>query len=156
LIKRGGGYDAGVRITAAELATLSRPSVPQLEPAAGECLAVFVPGKLVNALNAPAWMWQKRKRYADLWHDRVGAALWLRGGLRYHALPAGPKRVSFLALTHNTMDDDGLSAALKVVRDGLVICGVITGDAPKDGNVFTYAQRIERHRRGVEIRVALL
>ena len=149
-----------MRITAAELASLQAPSSPPstrlLELAPGELLAIFVRGKLMNPLNQSAWIWQKRKRYVDGWKDRVAKGLWLYGRLRFARLPAGPKRISFLALTANTMDDDGLAAALKPVRDELVVCGVIAGDAPKDGNVFTYAQRIDRKARGVEIRVAPL
>jgi hypothetical protein len=149
-----------VRITAAELAQLASPrgvpSARPLEPEPDELLAVFVPGKLVNALNAPGWMWQKRKRYAETWKDRVAAALWLQGRLRFARIPPGPKHVRLHARTHNTMDDDGLAASLKPVRDALVDCGVMAGDAPGHGNVFTYTQRIDRHCRGVEIRVAAL
>jgi len=153
-----GSYDARVRITTAELAALTRtrhdPRADHLEPGPGELLAVFVPGTLLVPANASAWIWQKRKRYADGWRERTAAALWRDGRLRVAPLPAGPKHVAFLALTHNTLDDDNVAGALKYVRDALVQCGVLTGDAPKDGNVFVYAQRIDRARRGVEIRVS--
>ena len=149
-----------MRITAAELAGLLKPSKPGasrlLEPGPGELFAIFVQGRLMNTQNQSAWIWQKRKRYADGWKTRTSNALWLIGRLKFAQLPYGPKRVSFLALTQNAMDDDAIPDSLKWVRDSLVRCGVIPGDAPKDGNEFTYQQRIDRKARGVEIRVSLL
>lgn len=158
-----------MRITAAEAAGLDRKrEQPTREP--GDLIAIFVPGKLLNPLNQSAWIWQKRKRYASGWKDRVATAIfvdqykgqgivgvnmgWILFALemREH----GPKRISFLASTHNAMDSDGLQAALKPIRDSLIACGVITGDADKDGNVFEYRQKIDRKRRGVEIRVQRL
>ena len=132
--------------------------------AEGELLAVFVSGKLVNPLNASAWGWQKRSRLARTWKDRVAHALfeftrgW--GGIftsepRMWIHPHEPKTVAFLAHTGGRMDGDGLQASLKPVRDALVDCGVISGDADRDGHEFSYSQRIDRANRGVEIRVRL-
>ena len=127
----------------------------------GELLAVFVAGKLVNPLNASAWGWQKRSRLAKTWKERTAVALFEAGEtIRCDVCGYGsvrsltPKRVHFLALTWNTMDSDGLQASLKPVRDSLVQCGVIHSDAPDSGHEFVYEQRIDRARRGVEIRVA--
>lgn len=145
-----------MRVTSAELAGLKRKR-EQPARTEGELLAIFVPGRLLNPLNASAWVWQKRSRYAKQWRERVADALWDVAGQRDHmttgAIVLSPKRVKFLASTHNRMDSDGLQAALKPIRDALIECQVITGDADKDGNVFEYDQKIDRTRRGVEIRV---
>ena len=133
--------------------------------APGELLAVFVPGKLVNPLNASAWGWQKRSRAARAWKDRAAAAIYeaavgdrscvfdFRFVKQMDGL--GAKRVVFLASVFNRFDGDGLQAALKPVRDALVECGVVSGDAERDGHLWEYYQRIDRARRGVEVRVAL-
>lgn len=124
----------------------------------GELLAVFVPGKLVNPLNASAWGWQKRSRLAKKWKEAVATALFEDDsplGPRLRFAGKAPKSVHFLAHTGGRMDGDGLQAALKPVRDALVDCGVLSGDADRDGHTFHYAQRIDRAHRGVEIRVRL-
>lgn len=144
-----------MRISVDELAALKRRrGQPVREP--GELLAVFVSGRLLNPLNASAWIWQKRVRYAKGWKARVAGAVLESGYKAGPATMAWRKRVRFLASTHNRMDSDGLQAALKPVRDALMECQIITGDADKDGNVFEYAQKIDRTRRGVEIRVEAL
>jgi hypothetical protein len=143
--------------------TLSRADVAmlgrrqhRLVKSDGELLAVFVEGKLVNPLNASAWGWQKRSRLAKQWKQRVAMALLEANGDVVRALRhPGAKVVTFSANTHNAMDSDGLQAALKPCRDALVECGVISGDADKDGHVFRYEQKIDRKRRGVELRVSL-
>lgn len=154
-------------ITKSEAAFLGRQAERPVK-AAGELLALWVPGKLVNPQNQ-GWGWAKREiRYRKGWHERVALALWeahwvLPNGPRRwlpvrHDPPASaytPKSVTFHARTWGSMDSDGLQAALKPVRDALVECGVISGDADKDGNLFVYEQRIDRARRGVEIRVSL-
>lgn len=126
--------------------------------APGELLAIFCPGRLSNPLNGTPWVWQKRTRYAKAWKERVGMAL-LEARydmyLRYDYAVI-PKAVHFHAYTHNAMDGDGLQAAMKPIRDALVICGVISGDAPIDGHEFTYTQQINRAHRGVTIRVRVL
>lgn len=152
-------------LTKAEAAALGRRAQqPPKQP--GDLLAVFVAGKLVNPLNASAWGWQKRSRLARTWKENVAQAL-LESGWRWGVVPERvlqalggtephvPKSVYFLAHTGGRMDSDGLQAALKPVRDALVECGVLSGDADKDGHAFHYAQRIDRKRRGVEIRVRL-
>jgi hypothetical protein len=53
------------------------------------------------------------------------------------------------------MDGDGLQAALKPIRDALIDCAVLHSDAPDSGHEFVYTQRIDRARRGCEIRVSL-
>jgi hypothetical protein len=144
-------------ITKAQAAQLGRRAQqPTLEP--GELLAIFVPGKLKNPLNGPQWGKQKfsQMRYRKTWKERVELTLFERAHMMEDVgFHPGPKRVTFRAGTHNAMDTDGLQAALKPVRDALVECGVISGDAERDGNKFVYEQRIDRKRRGVEIRVAL-
>lgn len=146
-----------MNITRTEAARLGRRAEQPVK-AAGELLAVFVRGHLVNPLNATAWGWRKRSQLAKSWKQRVAQALlessWAqtttaRVAARTH------KVVTFHAHTHNTMDGDGLQAALKPVRDALIECGVISGDADQDGHRFVYEQEIHRARRGVIIRVAL-
>ena len=73
----------------------------------------------------------------------------------YDWFPHVHKHVEFLASTWGTLDDDGLALSLAPVRDELIACGVISGDAPRDGHEFVYSQKIDRIRRGVEIRVRL-
>jgi hypothetical protein len=64
----------------------------QPERQAGELLAIFVPGRLVNPLNAHAWGWRKRSRTAKAWKERVAVALleddWGRVALRFGPAPA--------------------------------------------------------------------
>ena len=160
-------------ITRAEAAALGRrlrSRQGQPVKALGELLAIFVPGKFVNPLNANAWGWQKRSRLAKQWKLAVANALFeiavchvkgirlpgiVPGLVDYRLAVKMPKRVTFLANTHNVMDTDGLQAALKPVRDALVECGVIHSDAPDSGHEFVYEQQIDRVHRGVTIRVAL-
>lgn len=146
----------------------ARKARASVQPVKGpnELLAVFVPGRLVNPLNASAWGWQKRSRTAKAWKERTAAAIFeAEEGNRsvVYSLPfakrmeaAGPKRVAFTARVFNRFDSDGLQASLKPVRDALVDCGVISGDADRDGHRFTYEQVIDRQNRGVTIRVALV
>ena len=141
------------RLTREEAKALGRRA-QQPTRAPGELLAVWVSGKLVNPLNASAWGWQKRSRTAKAWKERVAVALMESPNHGGH-MARTPKRVLFTASTHNRMDSDGLQAALKPVRDALVECGVISGDADRDGHEFVYTQVIDRARRGVEVRVSL-
>lgn len=140
-----------MRVTAAEVAGLKRRHEQPVK-AEGELLAIFVAGRLLNAMNDSGWIWQKRVKYVKGWKERVALAV-LESGYRPFT-DFRRKRVSFLANTHNAMDGDGLQAALKPVRDALMVAGVISGDADRDGHEFVYAQRIDRTRRGVEIRVS--
>jgi len=52
-------------------------------------------------------------------------------------------------------DEEGVNAACKPLRDGLVDARVIHSDAADSGHVFSYAQIVDRARRGVEITVEL-
>lgn len=150
--------DAGqgqVTLTKAEAALLGRRAAKPVK-AAGELLCVFVPGKLANPLNGTPWVWQKRARYARAWKERVAMAMLEDGvGMPLHIRSSDPKRVELFASLWNVMDGDGLQAAMKPVRDALTECGVISGDADRDGHRFWYSQKIDRARRGVEIRVRL-
>lgn len=167
-----------MNLTKADVARLGRKALqPRREPA--EVLAVFVPGKLVNTKNARLHH-MAESRYKRGWRDAVAQALFEAGWHRVLQSPPTPllpgtklvvlgggfdgdvptsgkaaKRITFFANTHLKLDTDGLQVALAPVRDALIECGVIWGDAPKDGNEFVYEQRIDRARRGVEIRVKL-
>lgn len=144
-----------MNITREEAQLLGRLAISPLPTTAGELVAVWVTGKIANPLNGPSWVWQKRARYAKAWKERVALALFFQPIHDMTAPPAAPKHVRFVASTWNRMDSDGLQAALKPVRDALVECGVLSGDADKDGHTFVYFQNIDRARRGVEIRVWL-
>ena len=141
-------------LTREEAATLGRRA-QQPTRAPGELLAIFVAGALSNPMNA-TWGHWKRRRWAATWKQRVADVLLdVRTTARtWVIVPDGPKRVAFLAHVHNRFDGDGLQAALKPVRDALVECGVISGDADRDGHEFVYSQVIDRARRGVEVRVS--
>lgn len=141
-------------LTRADLTALGRRA-QQPRREANELLAVFVAGKLTNPLNA-GWAWEAKsgRRYKREWKERVALVL-LEAEWPLRLGRDEPKRVTFLAHTWSAMDGDGLQAALKPCRDALVECGVISGDADRDGHEFVYAQRVDRARRGVEIRVSL-
>src|SRR5262245_39126618 len=112
--------------------------------------AVFVPGDLANITNRRSGRFGNRwgvAEYKKRWRVNVRVMfLASKLGLRD---PATPKVVTLTASTWNTMDEDGLRSALKPVLDGLVDCGLISGDAPSDGHTFHYAQKIDRRKRGV-------
>lgn len=116
---------------------------------------VFVPGRLTNPLNGPHRHWSQRARWAKEWRTRVvihvGAALGQQGG----RLPAAaaPKRITFMARTGRTWDDDNLRAGLKPVRDGLIAAGVIDDDGG-DRHEFVYRQHVDRRHPGVQIVIA--
>lgn len=148
-------------ITSYELAALDRKrEQPTREP--GELLAIFVSGRLKNPLNGNQFGSSGfgRTRYRQQWKERV--ALVILETMRViewgelAELRARPKVVTFLASLWSPMDSDGLQAAVKPVRDALVECGMLSGDAERDGNRFEYAQQVDRGRRGVEVRVRLL
>lgn len=123
--------------------------------APGDLIAIFVPGILKNPLNGPQYGRQKfaHASYRKRWKERVALAL-LETSYFYCRL--GERRaIHFHANVFNLFDTDGLQAACKPIRDALVECGVISGDADRDGHTFTYDQRIDRKNRGVEIRVRL-
>lgn len=139
-----------MRLTAGQAKILGRRQQQPVK-ASGELLAIFVAGRLLNPLNASAWVWQKRVRYARAWKERIALAV-LESGFRPYS-DFRDKHVTLTANTHNAMDSDGLQAACKPIRDALIVCGIISGDADKDRHMFEYRQRIDRARRGVEIRV---
>jgi len=147
-------------LTSAEAKALGRRAAQPMK-APGELLAVWVPGKLVNPLNAGAWGWQKRSRTAKAWKDRTTLAifeanLWRQSQATFFpGWDHTPKCVLFHASVFHKFDSDGLQAACKPIRDTLIQCGVIHSDAPDSGHEFVYAQMIDRARRGVEIRVSL-
>jgi len=152
-------------ITKEQAAALGRKA-QQPKREAGELLAVFVPGPVKNPLNGSHGHWTKRARWAKGWRDKTSQAV-LEGVPLYRCstnglvlgdvrvIPETPKRVVFLARTHNRMDDDNLRAALKPCRDGLRDMRVIHDDDPRSGHEFVYTQTIDRAHRGVEIRVTL-
>jgi hypothetical protein len=127
-----------------------RAQQPPKEP--GDLLAIFCPGILKNPLNGPQYGRQKfaHAGYRKRWKERVSLAVWEANWEPSHVVP---KAVTFHANVFNLFDTDGLQAACKPLRDALVECGVISGDAERDGHSFTYTQRIDRKARGVEIRV---
>lgn len=149
-----------MRLTEAQAAALGRR---QQQPTreAGELLAVFVPGPVRNPLNGTHGHWSKRAKWAKGWREKTTMVILEGYGLGYTGIVHEgtsvaawrPKTVTFTANTHNRMDDDNLRAALKPVRDGLKDMRVIDDDKPESGHEFVYHQRIDRARRGVEIRV---
>jgi hypothetical protein len=149
-----------MNISKEQAAALGRKRLqPTKEP--GDLLCVSVEGKLVNPLNGSQWgkTAYARIRYRQGWHDRIATALlevgWRRHGSR-HVQAHIPKAITITAMTHNRMDRDGLYAAMKPCVDALVICGVIDTDAETEsGHVIVIEQKIDRQRRGVEIRVRL-
>lgn len=164
-----------MNLTRADVARLGRKTVQPVR-APGELLAIFVGGKLVNTKNARLH-WRAESTYKREWRERVAQGLleahWgaLRGTFAlspenkatcpsdcapWSHVPVVPKVVTFAARTHHRMDSDGLQVALAPVRDALIDCGVIHGDADKHGHEFVYVPSvIDRARRGVEIRVSL-
>ncbi len=124
----------------------------------------FVPVHLEGTANArgaarSGWALSRRARLHK--EATYAAALTAARGARaprgVEAWPtARPKRVAFLALLHNHVDDDHLPFLLKHVRDGLKGAKLIHDDSKRSGHVFVYDQAIDRRRRGVEITVELL
>jgi hypothetical protein len=167
-------------LTRAEAAALGRRA-DQPVKAPGELLCVFVGGALVNGKNqSRGWQMKAWGRYKREWKERVAQALLEIGWRRVlHGPPTPllprttlvvqgggfvnsfvidarlPKRVTFEAHTRNAMDSDGLQLAIVPIRDALVECGVVSGDAERDGHLWEYAQKIDRAHRGVTIRVSL-
>lgn len=118
----------------------------------------FVPGKLSNPLNGAHGHWSAEAAYRKRWRAATKAcALSVEGRIDLAALghATEPKAILLTAHTWNTMDRDGLGAALKPVVDGLVDAGIIHDDGPTKGggHVLTYRQRVDRRNRGVLITV---
>ena len=119
-------------------------------------LVVDVPGALRNPINGSWGHWRTHARAEASWRSRTAqrarVAVLLRPGPRLE--PQTPKALTFTVYTANAWDDDeGLNAACKPVRDGLIDGGVIHGDGPAHGHTFAYRQTMARGRRGVEILV---
>ena len=121
-------------------------------------LELFVPGALRNPLNGSLSRahWTVKSKWANEWKAKTVAAMMHAPATiptTYHApFTEIPKLIRFIANTGSTWDDDNLPAAIKPIRDAL-IGYVIHSDAPDSGHVFTYAQRVDRKRRGVRITV---
>lgn len=117
----------------------------------------FVSGTLTNPLNGAHGHWATKAKARARWREKTAAMARVtlgRHGLR--PVATSPKRVLMIAQTWNAMDTDGLQAAMKPIRDGLVDAGLIGSDGPKSGNVFVYAQRIDRKNRGAWVTVEAL
>ena len=120
-------------------------------------LTIWLPVKLINALNARTH-WTVDAKRAQLQRDAVCAAVLQALGRRHVRVAASvPKSVTFVAHVARLFDDDGLPAALKHVRDGLIDAGLISGDGPIHGHRFTYTQAREADplRRGVSITITV-
>lgn len=145
------------RITEEDLRRLkakaARPT-PKMGP--GDVVVCYVPGILKNTKNARMNHWTEHK-YKSKFREKTAHAL-LEAGWRSFQQgqdPATPKTVRFYARVRNLMDDDGLAVSLAPVRDELISCRVISGDAQRDGHRFVYEQVIDRTWRGVEVRVSM-
>ena len=124
-------------------------------------MTIFVTGKLANPLNNSHGHWFKHARTARSWRERTAHAVLeyvlTHGGTAARPPAAAPKRVRFRAHTWNIWDaDEGLNAACKPIRDGLVDAGVLHSDAADSGHQWIYGQVMDRAHRGVEITVELL
>lgn len=122
-------------------------------------MTLFVPGRLRNPLNGSWGFWHKHARLAKDWRTRTAQAVLVEGILRNRGIiqpfhPTAPKLVTFTAHTWNHWDDDeGINAACKPIRDGLVDARLLHSDAADSGHVFVYKQVMDRARRGVEITI---
>jgi hypothetical protein len=118
-------------------------------------LTVFVPGPLRNPQNGPRGRtWWAQAAVTAAWRGRTAqrarVAVLMRPGPRIESQT--PKALTFTVYTARAWDDDeGVNAACKPVRDGLIDGGVIHGDGPESGHTFTYRQTIGPGRRGVDI-----
>jgi hypothetical protein len=120
-------------------------------------LTFWLPAKLVNTLNARTH-WAVDAKRARQQRDAVCAAVLEALGHAYQLRvgPAVPKHVRFAAAVAKAFDDDGLQAALKHVRDGLIDARILDDDAPDSGHVFEYTQTLAgRTPRGVQITVTV-
>ena len=119
-------------------------------------LTFWLPVRIVNGLNAREH-WTVDAKRARIQRDAVCAGVLAAIGRRRLAVgPAVPKRVHCEAFVWRVLDGDGLQAALKHVRDGLIDAGVLDGDAPRHGHRFTYSQApAPLSGRGVRITITL-
>lgn len=124
-----------------------------------EPVTIFVPGPLRNPLNGSRGVWQKHARWARQWRERAGTAFLVERQRRFGKWPwppEAPKRITFLAQTWATWDDDALRAGLKPIRDAVRDARIVVDDAPKWGHEWVYAQVINRGHRGVMITIEVL
>ena len=104
--------------------------------------------------------WSTRAKRAARQRELVALTFFQALGARWHleADPAKPKRVHLTMYRGKPLDQDNLVSSAKHVVDGLVDARLISGDAPKDGHVFTYEQvpGIPTAKQGIRISVRLL
>jgi hypothetical protein len=146
-------------LTRAEAAALGRRA-DQPVKAPGELLCVFVGGALVNGKNqSRGWQMKAWGRYKREWKERVAQALLEIGWRRVLHGPPTPllPRTTLVVQGGGFVNSFVIDARLPIVpiRDALVECGVVSGDAERDGHLWEYAQKIDRAHRGVTIRVSL-
>jgi hypothetical protein len=119
-------------------------------------LTVFVPGELVNPLNAREHRmrrYARERRERDATHVVLYAAL-TANGWRITVSPERPKAITFVGHVRRRFDvGDNLPACFKAHRDALVGL-LLHQDGPRSGHTFTYDQVVDG-RRGVEITVRL-
>lgn len=120
-------------------------------------MTIFVAGRLRNPLNSSWGHWAKHARASKDWRTRTAQEVLVECVMRRPRqtfLPTAPKRITFTAHTWNRWDaDEGVNAACKPLRDGLVDARVIHSDAADSGHTFVFRQVVDRTRRGVEITI---
>jgi hypothetical protein len=124
-----------------------------------ERLTLWIPARVVNALNARAH-WTVDDRRARMQREAVCAEVLRTLGRRYQLRvgPAVPKTVHCHAYVARLFDlDSGLPSACKHLVDGLIDAGILDDDGPKSGHVFTYEQTVATRKaaRGVRITIAV-
>jgi hypothetical protein len=119
-------------------------------------LEFWLPARIVNALNRRQH-WTATARRAQEQRDGVAAAVLGELGRRFQlaAPPSAPKAIRFEARVGQAFDDDGLRAALKHVRDGLIDARLIDDDGPTSGHAFAYSQTPNTPRRDRGVRVVV-
>jgi len=114
-------------------------------------LVVELPITVTNPLNE--WRhWAHVRRVAKFERKltRRLVAVALGRAYQLEAPPSRPKRIELHVYHGRLFDDDGLVAALKHVRDGLIDAKVIDDDRPSAGHEFVYGQTAgvpDRQRR---------
>ena len=105
----------------------------------------------MNPLNVREH-WATRAARARAQRRAVWAAMrWVR---IWPFGPEYPKRITMHAHVWRLMDSDGLVAALKACRDGLIDAKVIHDDGPGSGHLFDPpTQEVNRRQLGVRIEV---
>jgi hypothetical protein len=113
-------------------------------------LEFWVPGPITNGLNAREH-WAARYRRSRFEREKVRALTLV--ALQRRTMAPGPKLIELAAYVGLRFDDDGLVAACKHLRDGLIGAGLIESDAPSAGHTFAYSQTpgTPVERRGVRV-----